>query len=95
MTPTTGQTVLPARYTLYGVLYHHGTSASGGHYTVDVFHPNAHGHGGSEGEGTWLRIDDESVSAVRHEDVFGTHENADGRCAYLLFYRRTTTCTQT
>jgi ubiquitin carboxyl-terminal hydrolase 10 len=102
MAPTsTGQrqTVLPARYTLYGVLYHHGTSANGGHYTVDVLHPNAHGHGGSGGEDrTWLHIDDESVSAVRHEDVFGRHDNewADGRCAYLLFYRRTaTTCAQT
>ena len=83
------------------MLNHHGTSASEVHYTVDVLHPtrNAHGGGGGGGEeGTWLHIDDGSVSKVRHdshEDVFGRRENdsewADGRCAYLLFYRRTTT----
>ena len=68
-------------YVLYGVLYHHGVSASEGHYTADVLHPNGNG----EGEG-WLHIDDEIVSAVRHEDVFGGHDH----CPYLLFYRRTT-----
>jgi len=94
MAPTAGQSEVPARYTLYAVLYHHGGSASGGHNTVDVLHPNA--HGGSGGEETWLHIDDEGVSTVRHEDVFGRNENewADDRCAYLLFYRRTTS-TQT
>lgn len=87
----------PARYTLYGVLYHHGASAGGGHYTLDVLHPNRDGGarsgGGASGEasgGAWLHIDDETVSAVRHEDVFGGNgnERADDRCAYLLFYRR-------
>ena len=89
----------PARYTLYGVLYHHGTSAGGGHYTLDVLHPNrdgaARGSGGNGGNGgvsgkAWLHIDDETVSAVQHEDVFGGNgnERADDRCAYLLFYRR-------
>ncbi|KAN0116073.1 hypothetical protein V8E52_006379, partial [Russula decolorans] len=78
----------PGSYTLYGVLYHHSVSASGGRYTVDVLHPN--GNGG-DGEG-WVHIDDEAVSAVRHEDVFWGHESgkADDRCACLLFYRRTT-----
>jgi ubiquitin C-terminal hydrolase len=93
MAPTAGQPEVPARYTLYAVLYRH---ASGGHYTVDVLHPNAHGGSRGGGEETWLHIDDESVSTVRHEDVFGRNENewADDRCAYLLFYRRTTS-TQT
>jgi hypothetical protein len=50
----------------------------------------ANGNGG-DGEG-WLHIDDEAVSAVRHEDVFGGHDSgkADDRCPYLLFYHRTT-----
>jgi ubiquitin carboxyl-terminal hydrolase 10 len=88
MAPGASQSVVPARYTLYGVLYHHGKSAGGGHYTVNVHHPNA--HGGSED--VWLHIDDETVSSLRHEDMFGGHEIelVDDRCAYLLFYRRIT-----
>jgi len=81
----------PARYTLYGVLYHHGASAGGGHYTLDVLHPNRDGGTRSAGSGeAWLHIDDETVRAVRHEDVFGGNgnERSDDRCAYLLFYRR-------
>jgi ubiquitin carboxyl-terminal hydrolase 10 len=73
------EVVGPAHYKLYGALYHHGESSSGVHYTVDMLHPN----GGGEGE-AWLHIDNEAVSMVRPEDVFG-----DGRCAYMLFYCRT------
>ena len=89
-----GQPAWPARYTLYGVLYHHGRSAGGGHYTVDVLDQNTH-DGRKESE-AWLHIDDEIVTTVRQEDVFGRHdkEQTDDRCAYLLFYRRTTS-TQT
>ena len=81
----------PPHYKLYGVLYHHGESAGSGHYTVDVLHPNGDGDTGEE---VWLHIDDEAVSAIRHEDVFGEHGvewAADERCAYLLFYCRTCT----
>ncbi|KAJ6453891.1 hypothetical protein C8R47DRAFT_1329230 [Mycena vitilis] len=78
----------PARYKLFGVIYHHGVSASGGHYTLDVLHPTRFG-AGAGGEG-WVRVDDELVSDVRPADVFGASEREDGaaRCAYLLFYRR-------
>ncbi|KAJ7648997.1 hypothetical protein DFH06DRAFT_1208718 [Mycena polygramma] len=78
----------PARYKLFGVIYHHGVSASGGHYTLDVMHPTRFG-AGAGGEG-WVRVDDELVSDVRPADVFGASEREDGaaRCAYLLFYRR-------
>ena len=88
MVPVSGKSVEPAHYKLYGVLYHHGESAGSGHYTVDVLHPN--GDGGS-GE-AWLHIDDETVSAVLHGDVFRGHEKerVDDRCAYMLFYCRTT-----
>ena len=82
-----GKFAEPAHYKLYGVLYHHGESAGSGHYTFDVLHPNEDSSGG----GSWLRIDDEAVRAVRHEDVFGAHDNeqVDDRCAYMLFYCRT------
>jgi len=76
------------KYKLFGALYHHGPSASGGHYTLDVLHPNRYpsASAGRSREG-WVRIDDDLVSDVRSEDVFG-QEKDEGRCAYLLFYRR-------
>jgi len=80
------------KYKLFGALYHHGQSASGGHYTLDVLHPNRFPGTGqqkaAEKREGWVRIDDELVSDVRHEDVFGSSERDDGRTAYLLFYRR-------
>lgn len=84
--PGAGQPTWPARYALYGVLYHHGKSSGGGHYSVDVLDLNAHSDNGE----AWLHIDDETVSMLRHEDVFGRHDNGrvDDRCAYLLLYRR-------
>jgi ubiquitin carboxyl-terminal hydrolase 10 len=87
MAPVAGKSVEPVHYKLYGVLYHHGESLGSGHYTVEVLHPK---EDGSCGE-SWLYIDDEAVSAVRHDDVFGSHDNerVDDWCAYMLFYCRT------
>jgi ubiquitin carboxyl-terminal hydrolase 10 len=79
--------VEPVRYKLHGVLHHHGKSAGSGHYTVDVLHRN-----GDSGNGeAWLHVDDEIVSVVQPEDVFGNGDNerVDDRCAYMLFYCRT------
>ncbi|KAJ7788597.1 hypothetical protein B0H14DRAFT_3503990 [Mycena olivaceomarginata] len=80
----------PVRYKLFGVVYHHGVSVSGGHYTLDcrgTAWGGARATGtGSEHEG-WVRINDELVSDVWPVDVFGVPEG-DSRCAYLLFYRR-------
>jgi ubiquitin carboxyl-terminal hydrolase 10 len=86
MAPVAGKSVEPAYYKLYGVLYHHGESASDGRYTVDVLRPN--GDSGSE-EG-WLHIGEEGASVVRHEDVFEGHDNkqVDSKCAYMLIYCR-------
>ncbi|KAF8896824.1 hypothetical protein CPB85DRAFT_1418719 [Mucidula mucida] len=67
----------PIKYKLFGAVYHHGVSASGGHYTLDVLHRE-----------NWIRIDDELVSDVRREDVFDAFERDESRTAYLLFYRR-------
>jgi ubiquitin carboxyl-terminal hydrolase 10 len=87
MAPVSGKSAEPAHYKLYGVLYHHGKSAGSGQYTVDVLHHDEDGGGGE----VWLRINDEAVSAVRHEDVFGGHDNerVDDQCVYMLFYCRT------
>ena len=87
MTPVSRKSAELMNYKLYGVLYHHGESASSGHCTVDVLHRDEDGRGGE----AWLHIDDEAMNAVKHEDVFGVHGNEpeDDRCAYMLFYCRT------
>lgn len=90
MVPTAQRSVETPHYRLYAVLYHHGESADGGHYTVDILHPNRDGGSGE----AWLHFDNEVVSAVHHKDVFGGQGNegaAVERCAYLLFYCRTPT----
>ncbi len=48
------------KYSLIGVVYHHGKNASGGHYTVDVRRQD-----GRE----WIRLDDTVIRRVRSEDV--------------------------
>uniref|UniRef100_H0X0F8 Ubiquitin carboxyl-terminal hydrolase n=1 Tax=Otolemur garnettii TaxID=30611 RepID=H0X0F8_OTOGA len=63
-------------YRLFAVVYHHGGSATGGHYTTDVFQIGLNG---------WLRIDDQTVKVInQYQVVKPTAE----RTAYLLYYRR-------
>ncbi|NXM69997.1 UBP10 hydrolase, partial [Serilophus lunatus] len=63
-------------YRLFAVVYHHGNSATGGHYTTDVFQIGLNG---------WLRIDDQAVKVIhQYQVVKPTAE----RTAYLLYYRR-------
>lgn len=80
------------KYRLFGAVYHHGVSASGGHYTLDVLHPNIDmSTPPTKPREGWIRIDDELVSDLRAEDVFGNggvERDETMRCAYLLFYRR-------
>jgi ubiquitin carboxyl-terminal hydrolase 10 len=67
------------------VLYHHALSC--GHYTRDVLHPEfflGARLSMTRREG-WMGIDEEIVSEVRPEDVFGAVRR-DDRCAYLLFF---------
>lgn len=66
---------LPAGHCL-PVVYHHGNSATGGHYTTDVFQIGLNG---------WLRIDDQTVKVINQYQV--VKPTAD-RTAYLLYYRR-------
>jgi len=48
------------KYRLTSVVYHHGKSAAGGHYTVDVLRQD-----GRE----WVRMDDTVIRRIRPEDV--------------------------
>jgi ubiquitin carboxyl-terminal hydrolase 10 len=70
------------------VLYHHGIYATGGHYTLDVLHPNqkkeAWGKGWKEG---WIHIDDEQITETSIQDVVAQRGGED-RTPYLLFYRQ-------
>ncbi|XP_067341451.1 ubiquitin carboxyl-terminal hydrolase 10 isoform X2 [Channa argus] len=63
-------------YRLFAVVYHHGNSATGGHYTTDVFHIGLNG---------WLRIDDQTVKVINQYQVL---KQTAERTAYLLYYRR-------
>lgn len=86
--PTNGE----LRYRLFGVVYHHGSSATGGHYTACVLKQDKTG---------WLHLDDELVESVEGEaGVYVTKDAAlqgdsgtvgrsqRSKCAYLLFYAR-------
>lgn len=61
---------------LFAVVYHHGNSATGGHYTTDVFQIGLNG---------WLRIDDQAVKVINQYQVV---KPSAERTAYLLYYRR-------
>ena len=63
------------RYKLFGVVYHHGKSATDGHYTCDIRRSN----------GEWLRIDDTVINKISAEQLL---EKSTSRTAYLLFYIR-------
>ncbi|KAF9418019.1 hypothetical protein BGZ76_004458 [Entomortierella beljakovae] len=49
-------------YKLFGVVYHHGRSAAGGHYTCDVLRQNDE----------WLHIDDTNITNISENDVVVT-----------------------
>lgn len=55
----TAKGTLP-RYRLTAVVYHHGKSAAGGHYTVDLLRQDRR---------EWIRVDDTAIRRVRPEDV--------------------------
>ncbi|KAF8923356.1 hypothetical protein BGZ58_003043 [Dissophora ornata] len=52
-------------YKLFGVVYHHGRTAAGGHYTCDVLRQNDE----------WLHIDDTNIAVINESDVVA---NVDG-----------------
>jgi len=58
------------KYRLVSVVYHHGKSAAGGHYTVDVRRQD-----GRE----WIRLDDTIIRRLRTEDVAAGGAEEDPR----------------
>ncbi|CAD0109729.1 unnamed protein product [Aureobasidium uvarum] len=48
------------KYRLTSVVYHHGKSAAGGHYTVDILRQD---------EREWVRVDDTMIRRIRPGDV--------------------------
>ena len=71
-------------YKLIGIVYHHGLSASGGHYTVDVLRQDSK---------TWIHLDDTSIEPVDAKDVAvdSVDENnlplkRPNKLAYILLY---------
>lgn len=69
------------KYALFGVVYHHGRLATGGHYTVAVRRQDNSG---------WIHIDDTCVSPIPAEQVVSSAlgNKLDMGQAYLLFYQR-------
>ncbi|KAF2861422.1 cysteine proteinase [Piedraia hortae CBS 480.64] len=68
--PGGGDKDTPPRYRLISVVYHHGKSAAGGHYTVDVLRQDNR---------EWIRIDDTVIRRVRPEDVADGGADEDPR----------------
>lgn len=68
------------RYGLSGVIYHHGMSSDGGHYTADVYHKT---------NDQWYRIDDVGIVELKKADVLTVGDSGtDPRTAYILMYQK-------
>ena len=68
------------KYALSGVIYHHGLSSDGGHYTCDIYHKT---------NDKWYRIDDVAITELKKEDVLTVGDSgADPRTAYILMYQK-------
>ncbi|KAL3241344.1 mRNA-binding ubiquitin-specific protease UBP3 RNJ42_03436 [Nakaseomyces bracarensis] len=77
--PTSARNNESRTYELSGVIYHHGMSPDGGHYTADVYHKDS---------STWYRIDDVNITKLKDDDVLkGGEDNLDTRTAYILMYQ--------
>lgn len=68
-------------YQLIGVVYHHGVSAEGGHYTCDVLKQPS-----LTDTNHWIRIDDTLINKISKDDVLNGDD--DIKNAYILFYQK-------
>ncbi|KAJ2963600.1 hypothetical protein NQZ79_g1386 [Umbelopsis isabellina] len=74
----------PLKYKLFGVVYHHGVSAGGGHYTCDIRRQN----------NQWLHLDDTTITEIPESNVVmddraAKYNHFTGeQTAYILFYIR-------
>lgn len=77
-------------FKLIGVVYHHGSSAEGGHYTSDVLRSDTFNNNQKKSNvaNDWLRIDDTTLKPISVDEVLngGTEESIKN--AYILLYER-------
>lgn len=66
-------------YKLIGVVYHHGISSEGGHYTVDVLRKEL---------GEWIRIDDTKITKLKAQEVLSGDNDNNVKTAYILMYQK-------
>uniref|UniRef100_A0A183AQ55 ubiquitinyl hydrolase 1 n=1 Tax=Echinostoma caproni TaxID=27848 RepID=A0A183AQ55_9TREM len=62
-------------YDLQGVISHQGRTSSSGHYVAWI-----------KVNGTWMKFDDDVVTAVTPEDIMKLSGGGDWHCAYVLLY---------
>lgn len=68
------------KYELTGVIYHHGVSPDGGHYTADIYHKETD---------KWYRIDDVTITPLKLGEVLeASEEGISSRTAYILMYQK-------
>lgn len=72
-------------YKLVGVVYHHGNSAQGGHYTSDVLRNK---DDDDENSSEWIRIDDTSLKVIKPAEVINGGSEENIKNAYILMYER-------
>ncbi|OIR59016.1 MAG: ubiquitin C-terminal hydrolase Ubp6 [Amphiamblys sp. WSBS2006] len=70
----------PEPFTLIGVLTHTGRSSSSGHYIAWV-KDCAH-------DGLWWKMDDQTATEQKDENILGLSGGGDWHMAYMLLYRR-------
>lgn len=80
-------------YKLIGVIYHHGASAEGGHYTCDVLRKSSVFDSeqeslGKETNNEWIRVDDTQLDTIDSADVLEEANHDSTKTAYILLYQK-------